>query len=276
MAVENYFDPAEERPVARDTQSSDNSKSGVRAAWDAFTSRPENNAALLQFGISMLQPRATNQTSLGQFGQAIGEAGEASSRNIAAQNQELDREAQRAERLSTAEYRGKQGDAALINARAYEQAVRANPANAAGGAGGARTLLSAQLRTQQAFRQWLIKPEDPIAAAMGGGEPLIQAISKQFPQVKSKSDLLLPQNRAAMDAAARLYTQQFGEAAQPGDTDYQAPAAGAAPPPAAAQPPRPGAAGMSVPPGPPPEPGARFWQGRWYRRGPAGEPVPID
>src|SRR5262245_35045367 len=117
--AENYFDP-DEKPVAADTQSTDNSKSGVRRAWDAFSSRPENTAALLQFGIAMMQPRAQGQSSLGQFANSIGEAGEAATRNIAAQNLERDREAQREERESTAEYRRAQGQAALRNAAAYE------------------------------------------------------------------------------------------------------------------------------------------------------------
>lgn len=237
MAVQNYFDP-DERPVPQDTQSTDNSKSGVRAAWDAWTSKPENNAALLQFGISMLQPRPTNQTTIGQLGTSIGDAAEASTRNIAAQQAELDREAQREERLSTAEYRSKQGDAALINARAYDRATQNNPAFA-GGAGGARTLLSAQLRTQQAFRAWLAKPEDPLAASLGGGDPLVTAVGREFPGIKSKADLI--GNPAALRRAAQIYSQQF---ADPADTD----AAGV--PPAAPQPAQPGAAAAPAVPTP--------------------------
>lgn len=259
MAVDNYLDPA-----PGDTQSTDNSKSGVRAAWDAWTSKPENNAALLQFGISMLQPRPTNQTTIGQLGTSIGDAAEASSRNIAAQQAELDREAQREERLSTAEYRGKQGDAALINARAYEQIARNQPG--AGGAGGARTLLSAQLRTQQAFRAWLAKPEDPLAASLGGGDPLVTAVGREFPGIKSKADLI--GNPAALGRAAQIYSQQF---ADPADS----PGADAGAPPAAPQPAQPGAAAAptvptpSAPAAPPPQ-----QQTRTFYDKKTGAPVP--
>lgn len=230
MAVQNFFDP-DERAVAQDTQSADASKSGVRAAWDAWTSRPENNAALLQFGISMLQPRPTNQTTRGQLGTAIGEAAEASSRNVASQQHELDREAQREERLSTAEYRGKQGDAAMINARAYD---RATQNLGAGGAGTARTLLSAQLRTQQAFRAWLAKPEDTLGMQ---SDPLVTAVAREFPGIKTKADLIA--NPQALRRAQAIYAQQFAD-----------PVDGEPAPAAAPQPPQPGAAAAPVAPTP--------------------------
>lgn len=251
--AENYFDPTEEAPVARDTSSADASKSGVRAAWDQWTSKPENNAALLQFGIAMMQPRAQGQSSVGQFGNAIGEAGEASTRNVAAQNQELDRAAQREERLSTAAYRTKQGDAALMNAGAYGRQV---DNLVPGGAGLARTKLSQEYRTQQAFRTWLQKSEDIL-----GADPLVGVIKKEFPGIQNKSDLV--GNGAALKRAYQIYAQQFNTE-PPDDTGA---------PPAATQPPN---TGVATPPSPnPPVPGARYYNGHWYTRGPNGEAVQV-
>jgi hypothetical protein len=45
--------------------------------WLDYLQRPEVSTALLQFGASMLQPAGWGQTSLGQLGQAVGEAGQA-------------------------------------------------------------------------------------------------------------------------------------------------------------------------------------------------------
>lgn len=229
--ADNYFDPTEDAPVRNDTRSADASKGGVRAAWDEFSSKPENNAALIQFGIAMMQPRPQGQSSLGQFGNAIGYAGEASSGNIAAQNQEKDREAQRMERESTAGYRDKQGEAAMLNAKAYGKIA---DAQGSGGAG-SRQALSQVFRTQQAFRTWLAKPEDITGLQQ---DPLLGAIQKEFPHVKTKADLVKDQK--AQQRAYQLYTQQFATEA-PDD-----PAAAAAPA-ASAQPANPGVAAPMAP-----------------------------
>lgn len=239
--AENYLDPdSETPPVARDTQSTDNSKSGVRQAWDQWTSKPENNAALLQFGIAMMQPRAQGQSSVGQFGNALGEAGEASTRNVTAQNLEKDREAQREERSSTAGYRDAQAKAALKNADAYGRQV---DNMGGGGTGLARTTLSNQFRTQQAFRTWLAKPEDTTGMTL---DPLLGAIQKEFPNIKTKADLA--SNPIAAKKAFEIYTRQFS--AEPPDASGSADPATAAPP-AAAQPPASGVAAPVPPPSAP-------------------------
>lgn len=232
--ADNYFDPTEAAPVPQDTSSADASKGGVRKAWDAWTSKPENNAALLQFGIAMMQPRSQGQSSVGQFGNAIGEAGEASTRNIAAQNVEEDKTAQRAERLSTAEYRKAQSTAALQNAASYGRQVDNTP----GGTGLARTQLSGQLRTQQAFRSWLAKPEDVTGWSQ---DPLLGAIKKEFPTIKTKADLA--SNPLAQKRAFQIYNQTFNT--EPPDDTGADPALAA--PPSEAQPAQPGAAAPAQP-----------------------------
>lgn len=232
--ADNYFDPnAEDPPVAQDTSSADASKSGVRKAWDAWTSRPENNAALLQFGIAMMQPRSQSQDVVGHFANAIGEGADASTRNVAIQGAEADKEAQRQERLSTAEYRKAQGTAALKNADAYGRQV--DSAGTGGGAGLARTALSAQLRTQQAFRAWLAKAEDTMGLT---ADPLLGAVQKEFPGIKSKADLVA--NPAAQRRAFQIYSQQLStESPDTGAADPTAAEPPRSTPPAAASPPQP-------------------------------------
>src|SRR3954467_9476029 len=100
------FDPAEGPDVGG---SEDASKPGFQKAWNAWTSKPENNAALLQFGISMLQPRAPGQSGIGSIANAIGDAGGAAGRVQETQRAEdlqeaniADKEAQRENQAVTA------------------------------------------------------------------------------------------------------------------------------------------------------------------------------
>jgi hypothetical protein len=219
--AENYLDPAEDTPappVAQDTQSTDNSKSGVRKAWDAWQSKPENSAALLQFGIAMMQPRAQGQSSLGQFANALGEGSAASDRNVAIQEAQQDRVIKRDENQSMADYRKAQATAALKNADSYGRQVDQAP----GGAGIARTTLSNTFRVQQGFRTWMAKAEDTMGLT---ADPLLGAVQKQFPQIKSKADLV--SNPEAQRLAFKLYSQQFST--EPPDDTTTDPAIAAPP-----------------------------------------------
>ena len=208
------WDPTEEAP--NDTQSSDQSKSGVRQAWDAWTSRPENNAALLQFGIAMMQPRSPGQSGIGQFANSIGEAGQASERNVAAQQAEQGREFEQG-------IKGQEASARTTTAKAYADQV-AQGANKTDKVG-----MQAALRQQADFRKWLAKPEDTTGLT---ADPILGSVQKQFPDVKSKGDLLA--NPAALAAARKLFTS-----VQPPEDDEETPAAttrDVAPPAAAATP----------------------------------------
>lgn len=44
--------------------------------WNGFLADPRGRAALASFGTQLMQPTPTGQTSLGQFGQALGQGGE--------------------------------------------------------------------------------------------------------------------------------------------------------------------------------------------------------
>lgn len=200
------LDPVEDddstSPTApSDTGSTDASTGKFQKAWEAWNSKPENNAALLQFGISMLQPHAPGQDSIGAAANAVGSAGEAASRSIASQkaqeaadSAEEDKAAQRANQATTA-------GSGRITAQAYADSVK----NAALKPGGATN----ELRTQASFRSWLAKPEDTTGML---ADPVLGAIQKQFPDVKTKADLLA--NPAAKAAAYAMFKSQV---ADPGD-----------------------------------------------------------
>lgn len=187
------LDPEDTAPAGpQDTQSSDQSKSKLRSAWDAWTSRPENNAALLQFGIAMLQPRAPGQSGIGQFANAVGQGAEASDRNIAAQRAEADSAARR-------DIASREAGARETTAGAYAQSVK----DQAAGRGKGGSSLTLAMRQQMEFNKWLRAPADPIAV-----DPVVAALQKEFPDIKSKGDLLA--NPAARRRALQLFSSAGG------------------------------------------------------------------
>lgn len=196
----NYLDPAADTSnpdVPQDSQSTDSSKPGLRKAWDDWTARPENNAALLQFGIAMLQPHAPGQTSLGAAANALGEAGGASDRNVAAARAEENAASQR-------EVESAKAAATTSNAASYGRQVDQGGGKATGGTSGV-------LRQQADFRKWLAKPEDTTGLT---ADPILGAISKSFPNIKTKADLLA--DPRALSAAQQLFRAQI--TTEPSDT----------------------------------------------------------
>lgn len=92
-------------------------QTGLMGKWADWMSNDANRAALMQFGLSMMQPVGLGQTPLGHTGQAIGHAGEATSR-IRAENmkqQEID---------SKEELRSAQAGAAEARAAGRETSAR--------------------------------------------------------------------------------------------------------------------------------------------------------
>lgn len=57
--------------------------SDVAGAWRNWLGDPSNRAALMQFGISLMQPMPVGQNAIGHFGTALGSAGEAMDRQRA-------------------------------------------------------------------------------------------------------------------------------------------------------------------------------------------------
>lgn len=211
------FDPTE-TVAPGDTQSTNNSQSKVRQAWDAWSSDPANNAFLLQTGLALLQPRSPGQSGIGQFANAIGQGAEASSRNTS----ERESEAQSRETLRL---KGEEAKARTTTANAYADSVKQNAAGSSDGTKGALAL-------QKAYRQWLAKPEDTTGSTT---DPIVGAISKKFPHIKSKADLLA--DPAASAEAFRLFKAQIAGADEGGDTGTPAPSS---PPPSSAPAPQQG------------------------------------
>lgn len=140
--------------------------SDLSGQWKNWLANENNRAAMMQFGISLMQPMGFGQNVAGHVGQAIGSTGELASRRQAAdmKQQELD---------SKAELRGAQAAAAEARAaRAGETTARqsdrlafqrerldADLRNAS-----TRLRLSALLRYQQARKahedQQLLEPPD--------------------------------------------------------------------------------------------------------------------
>src|SRR5688572_16624188 len=56
------------------------SKPGLGDRWRNWMAQPSNRAALLQFGISMMQPIGVGQSPIGHLGQAIGQGAQAQGR----------------------------------------------------------------------------------------------------------------------------------------------------------------------------------------------------
>lgn len=211
------LDPEDSAPSPagpQDTQSSDQSKSGLRKAWDEWTARPENNAALLQFGISMLQPHAPGQTQLGAFANSIGQGAEASDRNVAAQNAAEDSALNR-------DVKSREAASRETTAGAYAQSVK----DQAAGKAGKGSSLTSLMRQQIEFNKWLRAPSDPLAA-----DPIVQALQKEFPDIKSKGDLLA-NPRARQRAFQLLSSAGIGDSEDGEGT--AAPTAGANPTPTA-------------------------------------------
>ena len=164
-----------------------------------------------------MQPRSPGQSGLGAFANAVGEGGQAAGRVLT--NQQAEDAADLKERQIESEnaYRQQEGQAALTNANAYSKAVQQNGTDKGGG-------MSSALRAQNAFRAWLAKPEDTTGVTV---DPIVATIQRQFPDVKSKADLL--SNPQAQTAALKLFSAQLAPTEE-GDTSAT-PAPAAAPKP---------------------------------------------
>lgn len=196
------YDPT--LPAAPAGVSTDASQPGaLKKMWDNWTSRPENNAAMLNFGLQLLQPVAPGQTQLGHFASAIGAGAEASGRNVAAQEERqlAEQKAGLAEREETR----KEAETA-----AYGELVRGK-----GGAGTKPELLQLQQRIKsqaaenKAFSTWLTGEGGKFVME----DNVWNAVKQKFPQIKTKTDLM--QNPDALRYAKQLHHQTY--APEPAD-----------------------------------------------------------
>lgn len=88
--------------------------SDLYSGWNDWINKPNNRAALMQFGIAMLQPVGFGESAVGHFANAVGAAGEAHRRVTT--NEQADTKAS-----TEAELRESRANAATTTANAAEQ-----------------------------------------------------------------------------------------------------------------------------------------------------------
>ena len=87
---------AQPSPVQINPDPSDEDKTRLESEWVSFLSNPQAQAALMQFAISVTQPRGPGQSTLGQITGAVGAGGAAAGRvaatDAAAEQQRIENE----------------------------------------------------------------------------------------------------------------------------------------------------------------------------------------
>jgi hypothetical protein len=156
---EDYLNPPVAKqalPAGPQGQATDMSQQGnLRKAWDSWTSRPENNAAMINFGLQLMQPIAPGQSRLGHYAEAIGAGAEGSSRNVAAQEERAKEEAK--QEIAEREEARKETETGY-----YGQAVKSQAA-ARADTGGIKALAAknkAYATAATQFNKWLDDPLD--------------------------------------------------------------------------------------------------------------------
>jgi len=186
MADDDNVNPWERTPqqalpqTAKPGRSEDDSQTGTLSkAWNAWTSRPENNAAMINFGLQLMQPIGPGQTRLGHFGEAVGAGAEASQRSVETQRKQEQEDA--AAELKEREQERKEEETGY-----YGQSVRSAAAARAGGGPALRlNMIKANLKAGNDFDKWANSPEDVM-----GNDPRMVNIRAAHPEIKSKADYI--------------------------------------------------------------------------------------
>lgn len=127
---------------ASDTQDSQDQTTGQdrsdpHGEWRDWMSRPSNRAALMQFGIAMMQPIGIGQSAIGNIANAVGEGGEAAQRvgqqELLRQREESQEDLRGAQADLAGQRAGVQGD--LANARMIAANAAEERAKSAGTVG---------------------------------------------------------------------------------------------------------------------------------------------
>jgi len=160
----NAFDPTLQQAPQTQGQSQDYSQPGsIRQAWSDWTSRPENNAALINFGLQMMQPVPAGQSRMGHFGEAVGAGLEAGGR--VSTQEEARQRADEAEALKERAMELKEEETGI-----YGQDVRSKIAQRGLG-------MQDSLKRQAAWNKWSIaasKPDDLVSGE--SSDPVVQRI----------------------------------------------------------------------------------------------------
>jgi len=189
--------------------------------WDNWTSRPENNAALINFGLNMMQPKYPGETGLSHFANAVGAGAEASQRNIGAQEERSKREEEEA--LKEREATRKESET-----EAYGRSVDALAAQR-GGKVGLKELQAkakAYATAKAGFAKWL---DDPI-----GMDTFWKDVSERYgvkdkialrrnPEIRSKVEQEYIRDHMPEAATSSGYYDREGDTGSGGSTGAPSP-----------------------------------------------------
>jgi heme-degrading monooxygenase HmoA len=162
--------------------------------WDSWTSKPENNAAMISFGLNMMQPKYPGETGLSHFANAIGAGAESSTANVAAQEARdvAEQKSDLAERAQ--QVKEEEGSA-------YSQYMRnRNTAD--------KLTLSKMLKSNSDWQKWKNSPEPQDDIISGRSrDSVVNYIRSRDPRWKgyNKSDVM---NDPGARAEAEKYVRQ--------------------------------------------------------------------
>lgn len=135
--------------------------------WNDWLAVPEQRAAMVQFGLSMLQPLKWGENVAGRVGMAGGDAGAAYDRGVEAktkrEKEKSDREGDAADRA----IRSRGADASMLSAQA---SMRNAERQEAGGGLTANSLLVDQRAQDSAFQSYLLRRAQLLQEADWSGK----------------------------------------------------------------------------------------------------------
>lgn len=102
----------------------------VTSAWTDWLAKPENKAAMIQAGVSLLQPPSAGQSGVGQIGQAIGEGAAARDRAITGRQAQAQQQQDAAIAQQNADTARISAESGRTQAGAQAEYYRANTATA--------------------------------------------------------------------------------------------------------------------------------------------------
>lgn len=113
--------PPENVPATSDMAMSSSQPNSLLKEWESFMNQPGNRAAVVQFGLNMMQPVGLGQTFMGHVAQSVGAAGD-TKQKVVKNQQEADLTAAQTDYYSG---RANGGTAStLVNQRARDAAYR--------------------------------------------------------------------------------------------------------------------------------------------------------
>lgn len=180
-------------------------KATLGKMWDSWTSHPENNAAMINFGLQLMQPLGPGESQLGHFGRAIGAAGEASTANVEAQRKQ--------EALEEQQEQAQEGlNIKEREAGAYEKIAEQRAQGKTPSAFNQR--MKDQAAENRDFYEWLTGKGGKYTTE----DNLWQAMQSKYPTLKSKADLMNQSGTEPYNYARQLFHRFHQSGGDQGDS----------------------------------------------------------